>query len=78
MKVTMNIECTPEEARAFLGLPDVTALQQDMLEKMRAQMEKAADPEAMMKALFPQAESLAEMQKAFWAQFTQAGGKADK
>jgi len=24
MKVTMNVECTPEEARRFLGLPDVT------------------------------------------------------
>jgi len=78
MKVTMNIECSPEEARAFLGLPDVTVLQQDMLNKMRAQMEKASDPEAMMKALFPQAESLADMQKAFWTQFMQTGGKAEK
>jgi len=25
MKVTFNIECTPVEARQFLGLPDVTA-----------------------------------------------------
>jgi hypothetical protein len=24
MKVTVNMECTAEEARAFLGLPDVT------------------------------------------------------
>jgi hypothetical protein len=24
MKATVNLECTPEEARAFLGLPDVT------------------------------------------------------
>ena len=23
MKVTVNVECTPEEARTFLGLPDV-------------------------------------------------------
>jgi len=28
MKITMNIECTPEEARRFLGLPDVTGLQE--------------------------------------------------
>ena len=24
MKVTINLECTPEEARTFMGLPDVT------------------------------------------------------
>jgi hypothetical protein len=22
MKITMNVDCTPEEARTFLGLPD--------------------------------------------------------
>ena len=28
MKITMDIECTPEEARRFLGLPDVTGSQE--------------------------------------------------
>ena len=23
MKITVDVDCTPEEARAFLGLPDV-------------------------------------------------------
>ena len=32
MKITMNIECTLEEARRFLGLPDVTGLQEEMVE----------------------------------------------
>ena len=26
MKFTINVECTPEEARRFVGLPDVTPL----------------------------------------------------
>ena len=26
MKFTVNVECTPEEARRFVGLPDVTPL----------------------------------------------------
>ena len=26
MKVTVDIDCTPADARAFLGLPDVTPL----------------------------------------------------
>jgi hypothetical protein len=74
MKVTINVDCTPEEARTFLGLPDVAPLQDAMMAQMKAQMEKAAaamDPETLMKTIFPaQAEGLAEMQKAFWQQFT--------
>ena len=27
MKITVNVDCTPEEARSFLGLPDVQPLQ---------------------------------------------------
>lgn len=80
MKITINVDCTPEEARTFMGLPDVAPLQEAMLEQMKAQMQKAAeamDPETMMKTLFPlQSEGMAEMQKAFWNQFT--GGKAEK
>jgi hypothetical protein len=73
MKVTMNIDCTPEEARAFLGLPDVGPLQKDMMDQMQAQMQKAAsalDPETFLKTLFPmQSEGMADLQKAFWSQF---------
>ncbi|TAK98224.1 MAG: hypothetical protein EPO08_19870 [Rhodospirillaceae bacterium] len=73
MKVTMNIECTPEEARAFFGLPDVGPLQQRMIEQMEAKMDKVAsamDPETFLKNLFPlQSEAFGELQKAFWNQF---------
>ena len=34
MKVTVNIDCTPEEARAFMGLPDVQPMQKAMLAEM--------------------------------------------
>ena len=78
MKVTMNVDCSPDEARRFLGLPDVAPLQESMMAQMKAQMEKAAaamDPETMMKTLFPgQSGSIAEMQKAFWGQFMQGRG----
>ena len=80
MKVTMNVDCSPDEARRFLGLPDVAPLQESMMAQMKAQMEKAAaamDPETMMKTLFPaQSGSIAEMQKAFWGQFMQ--GRSSK
>ena len=56
MKVNIEMEMTPEEARRFMGLPDVAPLQQQMLEEMQARMRSAfdaGDPEAMMKAWMP-------------------------
>ena len=35
MKVTIDVDCTPEEARAFLGLPDVQPLQEEMMAALR-------------------------------------------
>lgn len=80
MKITINVDCTPEEARTFMGLPDVAPIQDAMMDQMKTQMQNAAsamDPETMFKTLFPQhSEGLAGMQKAFWSQF--AGAKDDK
>ena len=52
MKVKMELECTPEEARAFLGLPDVTALNKALTEEMQARLKSnmaALQPEELMK-----------------------------
>ncbi len=82
MKVTINVECTPEEARTFMGLPDVAPLQEAMMEQMQSQMQKAAaalDPETMFKTLFPtSSDGFADMQKKFWGQFTGSTTKTDK
>jgi hypothetical protein len=56
MKITMNIECTPEEARAFLGLPDVQPMQEEMLKEVQKRLSaslKAMDPETMLKTWLP-------------------------
>ena len=80
MKITINVDCTPIEARTFMGLPDVAPIQEAMMDQMKEQMQKATaamDPETIFKTVFPQhSESLADMQKAFWSQFT--GVKDDK
>lgn len=36
MKVTVDVDCTPEEARRFLGLPDLTPVHDAYVEKMKA------------------------------------------
>ena len=53
MNVKIEIDCTPIEARAFLGLPDVTPLNDHMVAEMQKRMDAnmaAMQPEEMMKA----------------------------
>lgn len=52
MQVTADVDCTPEEVRAFLGLPDVRPLQAAVLARMEKRMLAEADrysPERLMK-----------------------------
>ncbi len=48
MNIKFDLECTPEEARTFLGLPDLRPLNDQMVEEMRSRMTALA-PEEMMK-----------------------------
>ena len=34
MKITVDVDCTPEEARRFLGLPDLTPVHDAYVERM--------------------------------------------
>lgn len=55
MKIKVDIDCTPEEARAFLGLPDVAGMQNEMLERFRDRMTanlKYVDPQEMFNLWF--------------------------
>jgi hypothetical protein len=51
MRITVNIDWTPEEARAFLGLPDVRPMQEQLLkdaqERWTANL-RAMEPEALL------------------------------
>lgn len=72
MKFKFDIECTPVEARQFLGLPDVAPMQETMMsvveEKMRENVQSLS-PEEMIAKWMPMAmQNLGEMQKTFWGQ----------
>ena len=71
MKVNVEVDMTPEEARRFMGLPDVVPMQEKMMEEMQARMKAAfdaGDPEGMMKAWMPLggAEAFGKFQKLMW------------
>lgn len=56
MKITFDIDCTPEEARAFLGLPDVKPLQDALMQDIQDRMAeslRAMEPAELMKRWLP-------------------------
>lgn len=57
MKVTIDIDLTPEEARKMMGLPDLEPLQQEVMEKIRERtlqsLNDMNDPEFFFKKVFP-------------------------
>lgn len=73
MKITVNIDCSPEEARSFLGLPDVKPMQQMMMKEVEERMRSnisAMDPETLFKTWLPVGmQNMEQLQKMFWSQF---------
>ena len=79
MKISIDIDCTPSEARRFFGLPDLEPLQTEMMEVLKTRMMKSLDlmdPEALAKAWFPiGAQGMDQFQK-FMQRMMQGGGDA--
>jgi hypothetical protein len=53
MKFTVNVECSPEEARRFMGLPDVTPINEQLVAEMGKRMEanlSLMSPDTMMQS----------------------------
>ncbi|MEM1434775.1 MAG: DUF6489 family protein [Pseudomonadota bacterium] len=44
MKINIEVDVSPEEARHFFGLPDVEPLQKHIMERVQKQVEATADP----------------------------------
>lgn len=40
MKLNITVDCTPEEARAFLGLPDVTPVNEALVAAVKQRVEQ--------------------------------------
>jgi Family of unknown function (DUF6489) len=84
VKINIDIDCTPQEVRAFLGLPRVEAMQDALVAKLHERLAKsleAMDPEALMKLWLPGGvQGIAQMQERFWSQMMSGmtGGAAGK
>jgi hypothetical protein len=63
MKITIEIDCTPQEARQLAGLPDIEPLQQEIMKQVRDRVVKAmslSDPETLIKAWVPMTQTLGQ------------------
>jgi hypothetical protein len=78
MKVTVDIDCTPLEARQFFGLPDVQPMQAAMMDALEKRMMKEIDnysPERLLEAWMPLMSANRDLFMNFISAFGQAGGK---
>lgn len=60
MKINVEVECTPEEARRFMGLPDLTPVHDVYIKMMLEAFDKQTNPEAfqsMMQSWSPMGEA---------------------
>jgi hypothetical protein len=74
MKITVDVDCTPEEARAFLGLPDVKPMQEQLMREVQERMAaniRAMEPEAMLRTWLPATlKGFEQIQEMFISQMT--------
>ena len=64
MNISVNVDCTPEEARRFMGLPDLSSIHELYLEKLRDMMEQGLTPgsiETLMRNWAPMGEASMSM-----------------
>ena len=77
MRITVDVDCTPEEARAFLGLPDVKPMQEQLMGELQERMAaniRAMEPEALLRTWLPATlKGFEELQEMFISQM--AGAK---
>jgi Tfp pilus assembly PilM family ATPase len=84
MKISIDIDCTPQEARAFLGLPHVEPMQEALVAQLQERLAKyldAMEPDALLSVWLPGGiKGLAQLQERFWQQMAemQTAGRKKK
>lgn len=82
MRFQINVDCTPEEAREFFGLPDILPMQQDLMEMVSRRLSdniQTMEPEALMKTWVPALfQGWSDIQSHFWKQMNTMGGNMSK
>jgi len=82
MKVKIDLDMTPEEARTLMGLPDLKPMQERLLAQLEKQLSSNmayVDPEQIMKGIMPVgAQSMEQFQELMWSMARSAMGTGSK
>ena len=82
MKIKIDIDCTPQEARTFFGLPHVEPMQEALVAQMQERLTQyldAMEPEALIRAWLPGGfKGLTALQEQFWQQMTEMQNPGQK
>jgi Family of unknown function (DUF6489) len=79
MKISLDIDCTAEEARQFFGLPEVRPLQEALLREVQERLSaniRAMDAKAMLDTWLPA--TLKGFEQLRELLFSRMAGAADK
>ena len=77
VKVTVDVDCTPEEARRFMGLPDMSSVHEAYTDKMKKMIEDGITPdsvEAMVRNWMPMGEAGVNLWRTMFDQMSRGGG----
>jgi hypothetical protein len=78
MKINIDIDCSPEEARRFFGMPDVGKINDAVVETVQSRMTEALetmDGETLLREWMNNGtQAWQSMQSAFWEQMRKATG----
>ncbi len=77
MKVNIEIDCTPDEARRFIGLPEVAPMQERVMAEVEARMMRAiteSDPQRLIENWLPLTMKGLESWQTLWGQMAAAAG----
>jgi hypothetical protein len=78
MKITIDTECTPEEARRFLGLPDLSPVHDAYIAKLQRLIDEgvqSGDIEAMMRNWGPMGDAGMAMWRQMCEKITDPGSR---
>ena len=81
MKINIEVDCTPEEARRFLGLPDVAPMQERLLKSMEERMRDAVtngDVKAMLDQWLPFGARGVDHWQTMWKQMAETAAGIQK
>ena len=72
MKINVEVDCTPVEARALMGLPDLTPLHDEYVDMIRTTLKNGVSPE-LIDGVVKSWSSTGEAGVQFWRRLFEGG-----